>query len=166
MTLQHVDPSAPTGVVRRGYVAFLRTPPGRWVAINIAARVDPWLLRRSNGRVGMALMLPSALLATTGAKSGAPRECTVLYFHDGADVILAASSYGRDAHPAWYHNLVAHPDCSLGGERFTAAVIDDAAGQDRAWGLADQLYAGFADYRRRGAAAGRTIPLLRLTSAA
>ena len=35
-----------------------------------------------------------------------------------------------------------------------------------AWGLADQLYAGFADYRRRAAGAGRTIPLLRLAAVA
>ncbi len=163
MALTHVDPaSITTNPVHRAYVAFLRTPPGRWVAINIAPRVDPWLLRHTDGRLGMGLSLPSALLRTTGAKSGAPRECTVLYFHDGADVILIASSYGREAHPAWYHNLIAHPACALGDERFEAAQVQDAQEQARLWSMADRLYAGYADYRDRAGAVGRTIPLMRL----
>lgn len=164
MSLARVDPTVAGGPLRRAYVAFLRTPPGRWIAINVAARVDPWLLRRSGGRVGMGLMLPSALLQTTGAKSGAPRECTVLYFHDGGDVVLIASSYGRAAHPAWYHNLVAHPDCALGGDRFRAAQVGDEAERARLWDLADAVYGGYADYRERTAAVGRSIPIMRLTA--
>lgn len=163
MPLAHVDPSAPHGALHRGYIAFLRTPPGRWTAINVAARVDPWLLRRTGGRVGMGLMLPSALLETTGAKSGQPRACPVLYFHDGEDVILVGSSFGREKDPAWAHNLRAHPDCVLGDERFRAAVIEDEAERERVWGLADRVYPGYADYRVR--AAGRTIKLFRLTRA-
>ena len=163
MALRYVDPHKPGGVVKRAYTGFLRTAPGRWIAINVAAPIDPWLLRRTNGRLGMGLMLPNALLETTGAKSGAPRACSVVYFNDGADVVVVASSFGRDAHPAWYHNLVAHPDCVLGGDRFRAAEVDDEAERARLWALADRVYAGYADYRRRTAAVGRTIPLLRLS---
>lgn len=163
MALRHVDPDATPGLARRGYVAFLRTPPGRWVAINVAARVDPWLLPRTNGRIGMGLMLPNALLEATGAKSGLPRACPVLYFHDGADVILVASSFGREKDPAWSRNLKAHPACRLGGDAFTAAVVEDEAERDRIWGLADRVYPGYADYRARAGRVGRTIPLFRLT---
>lgn len=166
MALERVDPQRPHGIVRRAYSAFLRTAPGRWVAINVAAPVDPWLQRRTNGRVGMALMLPHALLQTTGAKSGQPRSCAVLYFHDGDDVVLIASSYGRERHPAWYHNLVAHPDCDLGGETFRAALVEEEAERARLWALADRVYLGFADYRARAGRAGRTIPILRLSPVA
>lgn len=163
MPLAHVDPMVTPGALRRGYVAFLRTPPGRWTAINIAARVDPWLLARSDGRVGMALMLPNALLEAKGAKSGAPRTCPVLYFHDGDDVILVASSFGREKDPAWSYNLKAHPDCRLGGESFTAALVPDEAERERLWALADRVYPGYADYRVRAGRVGRTIPIFRLT---
>jgi deazaflavin-dependent oxidoreductase (nitroreductase family) len=165
MPLTHVDPLATHGPLRRGYVAFLRTPPGRWTAINVAARVDPWLLRRTNGRVGMGLMLPSALLETTGAKSGQPRACPVLYFHDGDDAILVGSSFGREKDPAWAHNLRAHPDCVLGDEPFRAAVVEDEGERERIWNLADHVYPGYADYRARTAATGRVIKLFRLTPA-
>ena len=162
VSLAYVDPTADRSTFYRGYARFLQTPPGRWIAMNIAPRVDPWMLRHSNGRVGMGLVLTSALLESTGAKSGAPRACTVLYFHDGADVILIASSYGREAHPAWYHNLVTHPDCALGGERFRAALVTDAVDSERLWTLANGIYSGYDGYRERAGAAGRTIPQLRL----
>jgi len=163
--LKHVDPASTPGLARRGYVAFLRTRLGRWTGINIASRVDPWLLPRTNGRVGLGLMLPNALLEATGAKSGVTRACPVLYFHDGSDVILVASSFGREKDPAWSHNLMAHPQCRLGGDAFTAAVIEDAEARDRAWALADRVYPGYADYRVRAGKVGRTIPLFRLAPA-
>ena len=163
-TLPRVEPDAPSGALRRGYVAFLRTPPGRWTAMNVASRVDPWLLRKTKGRLGMGLMLPNALLETKGAKSGAPRANPVLYFHDGPDVVLVASSFGREKHPAWFHNLRAHPECTLGGQPFTASVIEGDEERARVWALADRVYPGYADYRKRVAGtSGRTIPLLRLT---
>jgi F420H(2)-dependent quinone reductase len=40
----------------------------------------------------MGLMLPSALLTTTWAKTGQPRTNPVFYFHDGRDVIVIASN--------------------------------------------------------------------------
>lgn len=165
MTLPHVDPHGTPGPVRRAYVAFLRTPPGRWTAINVAAHVDPWLLPKTGGRLGMGLMLPNALLETTGARSGQPRACPVLYFHDGDDVVLVASSFGREKDPAWSRNLRAHADCTLGGERFRAALVEDEGERERLWGLADKVYPGYADYRVRAGRIGRTIPLFRLARA-
>ena len=67
--------------------------------MNIAPKVDSWLLAATRGRLGMALMLPSALLTTTGAQTGQPRTNAVLYFHDGDDVILTASNYGTKNTP-------------------------------------------------------------------
>jgi deazaflavin-dependent oxidoreductase (nitroreductase family) len=81
--------------------------------MNVAPRVDPWLLAKTRGRLGMGLMLPSALLTTTGAKSRRWRTNAVLYFHDGPDVVVIASNYGTDKHPSWYHNLVAHPQVQI-----------------------------------------------------
>ena len=160
--LPRVEPTARQSLARRGYIAFLRTRVGRWTAINVAPKADPWLLAATKGRVGMGLMLPSALLTTTGAKSGLPRTNAVLYFHDGDDVVVIASSYGRDQHPAWYHNLKANPDVVIGGQPMVAAEVADEGERARLWGLADQVYPLFADYRARAAEVGRTIPVIRL----
>jgi len=145
----------------------MRTDQGRWFAINVAARVDPHLLRATRGYVGFGLMMPSANLTTTGAKSGAPRTATILYFTDGDDVILVASSFGRDKNPGWYHNLKAHPDATLEragrSGRYIATEVDDEAERTRLFGLVDQLYPGYADYRDRAGAIGRRIPIMRLS---
>ncbi len=163
MALKRIDPTEPHGPLRRAYSATMRTSAGRWFAINVASRADTFLLSHSRGRVGFALTMPSAVLEHTGAKSGAPRSNPILYFHDGDDVILVASSFGRDKHPAWYHNLKAHPDCKVGGEPFTATEVEDPVEQIRLFALAIEVYAGYADYKVRTDAMGRRIPIMRLT---
>ena len=50
-----------------------------WFSRLVAWRLDPLLLRLTGGRVGFALLLPSALLETTGAKT------CLLYTSDAAD---------------------------------------------------------------------------------
>ena len=66
--------------------------------------------------------VPSATLKSTGAKTGQVRETQIAYFHDGHDVIVIASNYGGDEHPAVVtYNLGAHPDCELGDEAFRAS---------------------------------------------
>ena len=125
-------------------------------------RLDPLLLRSTRSRVGMSLLLPSALLETTGARTGAPRANGVIYFHDGDDPILIASKLGLPEHPAWFHNLRAHPDVRLGGEPFRAEVVADAEERERLWAMAERVFPAFATYRARAAAAGRTVPIIRL----
>lgn len=167
--LPRVDPARDLTRPARAYASILRTPPGRWLAINVAARLDPHLLKLSRGRFGMGLMLPSALLTTTGAKSGQERVNTVLYFHDGEDVVVIASSFGRDKHPAWYHNLKAHPQVRIakdgGGEPRTAIEATDPDEYARLWAKALQIYPPYDDYRRRTEAIGRRIPIVRLVRA-
>ncbi|MCW3063688.1 MAG: hypothetical protein JWN32_860 [Solirubrobacterales bacterium] len=164
--LPRVDPDRPQSALARAYAAFGRTRTGRWVAINVAAPLDRPLMRYSRGRIGFGLMLPWAELTTRGAKSGADRTAAILYFHDAEDVIVIASSFGRDKHPAWYHNLRSHPECGLqrrgGGGRYVAEEVTDEAERDRLWAQGDKIYPGYADYRARVRAIGRKIPILRL----
>ena len=99
---------------------------------------------------------------TTGAKTGQPREVQLAYFHDGPDPILVASNYGGPKHPNWYYNLKAHPECQIGDERFVATEVIDPHEYTQLYGLAEQVYAGYGDYRVKAAAVGRQIPLFRL----
>lgn len=157
-----VDPHAPHGPVFGAYVWFLGTRVAAWLSMNVVWKVDPHLMRVTGGRVGLGLMLPTALLETRGARTGRLRRNGVIYFHDGEKVTIIASKLGAPEHPAWFHNARAHPDVTLGGQRFRAEVIDDEPTRTRLWALADCVFPPYATYRARAAGVGRTIPILQL----
>jgi hypothetical protein len=76
--LRYVDPERPRGLLSRSFARFSATRLGRLISTNVVWRLDPYLLRATRGRVGMGLMLPTALLETRGAKSGAVRRNAVI----------------------------------------------------------------------------------------
>jgi deazaflavin-dependent oxidoreductase (nitroreductase family) len=120
--------------------------------------------RANNGTVttngfGRSLIL----LHTLGAHSGAERVTPVLGRRSGDDWVVAASYAGAPSHPAWYHNLVAHPDTKI---ETPDGVIDVTASDitgpeyDAEWnGFVRQSHA-FAEYQEK--AGSRRIPLVRL----
>jgi deazaflavin-dependent oxidoreductase (nitroreductase family) len=134
-----------------------------WLSPRTAWKVDPILMRLTRGRVGSGLLLPTALLETRGARTGQVRRNGLIYFNDGDVVVVIASKLGMASHPSWYHNVVAHPDVTLGGRPFRAEVVTDEAERERLWALADRVFPPYAAYRRRAAASGRTIPIVRLS---
>jgi deazaflavin-dependent oxidoreductase (nitroreductase family) len=160
--LPHVDPLAPRGPLYRAYVRLLGTRLAAWLSAHVVWKVDPHLLRLTRGRLGMGLMLPTALLETRGARSGLARRNGVIYFHDGETAIVVASKLGAAEHPAWFHNVRAHPDVRLGGASFRAEAVEDEAERARLWHLADRVFPPYAAYRKRAGRTGRTIPLVRL----
>ena len=160
--LKYVDPNRPCGLFSRAYAALTTTRLGRFISAKVAWKVDPYLLRATRGRVGLGLVLPTALLETRGAKSGALRRNAVIYFHDGEQVTVIASKAGHERHPAWFHNLRAHPDVTLGGIPMRATVVSDDAERQRLWALADRVFAPYARYRRDAAKANRMIPIVQL----
>ncbi len=162
--LKYVDPTRPRGPFSRAFAALSATRPGRFLSNKVAWKVDPYLFRATRGRVGMALFLPTALLETRGAKSGAIRRNVVIYFHDADRVTIVASKAGAEKHPAWFHNLRANPDVVLSGTPMRATVVGDEDERRRLWALADRVFAPFAAYRRDAAKANRTIPIVQLTA--
>jgi deazaflavin-dependent oxidoreductase (nitroreductase family) len=165
--IPRIDPHRQRGPLGRAYVRFARSRFGRWLGINIATRIDPFLMRITGGRVTVALVVPVAMLTTRGARSGQERVNPIVYFNDAEDVVLVASSFGREKHPAWYHNIRANPDVSLrvGGHeaRFVGQQVEGPE-RERLWELACRVYPGYEDYRVR--ASHRQIPVLRLTPSA
>jgi deazaflavin-dependent oxidoreductase (nitroreductase family) len=125
--------------------------------------LDRVLLRVSRGRLRSTLTIPSGLLETTGARTGERRRHGVIYVRDGEDVVVAASLFGADHHPAWFHNLVAHPGVRFDGAPMRAQVVEDPAEQARLWSRLDNVLPAFATYREWASTAGRTIPVVRLT---
>lgn len=160
-----VDPRRPPSGLRELVTKAVLTRPGTWFYSHLAARVDPWLVRVSRGRVSSAAgMFPIVLLTARGARSGRPRTVPLLYFTDGEDVILMASRFGRPRFPAWYHNLKAHPDVQLEamGRRGDYRA-EEVEGEERArlYSLARGLYRGYGVYEERTSGI-RHVPVLRL----
>jgi deazaflavin-dependent oxidoreductase (nitroreductase family) len=162
--LKYVDPGRRPGPFSRAYAAFSNTRLGRFLSVHLVWKVDPYLMRVSRGRVGLDLTIPTALLETRGARTGALRRNVVIYFHDGDRVTIVASKLGYAKHPAWFHNLRAHPEVTLGGIPMRAEVVDDEAERQRLWTLADRVFAPYAAYRREATKVNRVIPIVQLTA--
>jgi deazaflavin-dependent oxidoreductase (nitroreductase family) len=161
-TLRRVGVGRRLGPLGRAYLALATTRYGRFISRHLFWKLDPVLLRLTRGRLSMALVVRTAVLETTGAKTGARRRNAVIYFHDDDDVVIAASNAGAANHPAWLHNLRANRDVLLNGAPMRATVITDDGERDRLWALADAVFPPFERYRRDAAMANRTIPLVQL----
>ena len=93
-----------------------------------------------------------------------PPANPVARFPDGEDAWLVVASAGGSAHhPAWYHNIAAHPDqvwIEFGGRqlRVTPAQLDGDA-RAQAWQRITQLQPRYAGYEQK---TDRAIPVIRL----
>lgn len=158
-----VDARREPGWFVRFYAAVAASRVARLLSRHVAWKLDPVLLRLTGGRVATTLVFPTAVLETDGARTGIRRRNAVIYFPDGEDAIIVASNAGSATHPAWYHNLRAHPDVVLGGTPRRASVVDDPAERRRLWTLADRVFPAYVPYRLAAGRAHRTIPIIRLT---
>ena len=126
------------------------------------------LFRLSNGRLlGRLEGTGVLILVTKGRKSGKPRSSPLLYFRfeESGELIIVASNYGRDRHPAWYLNITADPSVSVeaSGERFTAEARI-TQGEERT-ALYDRVVAANPRFGIYYAATDRQIPVVTLRRA-
>lgn len=103
------------------------------------------------------------LVHHTGARSGVERIAPVVALRTGDAWLIAASKAGAEDNPAWFHNLVAHPETELeapdeGIVAVTARVLEGAE-RDTAWATFTETYPGFRDYEAR---TSRVIPVVEL----
>ena len=57
--------------------------------------------------------VPLLVLTTIGARSRRPHATPMSYTRDGERIIVVAAAGGAPQHPAWYHNLIAHPEVTV-----------------------------------------------------
>jgi deazaflavin-dependent oxidoreductase (nitroreductase family) len=133
-----------------------------WPLLRRLTGAHTWLYRTSDGLVGHRLpwLPPMLLLDHVGAKSDVKRTTPLAYVDDGSDVVIVASKGGNPRHPAWYHNLRAHPDTAvqIGSERRDVhARVATPRERERLWPRAIETYGGYRGYQER---ATREIPLV------
>lgn len=149
----------------------LRALPGLgwviWLFSRALRPLDRGVFRISGGRstlVSLLTGLPVVMLTTTGARSGQVRTLPVLGIPDGDRIVVLASNWGQERHPAWYHNLRADPRASVTAGGLTTPVrASEAAGEerDRQWSRALEYYPVWRIYQSR--AGDRRIPIVVLT---
>jgi deazaflavin-dependent oxidoreductase (nitroreductase family) len=120
--------------------------------------------RANGGKVGgMFEGAPMVLVHHRGAKTGIERVTPLMCQVDGDVVHVFASKAGAPDHPAWYHNLRAHPDITIefGAETDVPvrAVELEGADRDRVWEQQKAAFPQFAEYETK---TSRTIPVIAL----
>jgi deazaflavin-dependent oxidoreductase (nitroreductase family) len=142
--------------------AFARTRVGGWLFITVFPAIDRWLIPRTKGRVRVAMGQPILLLHTRGAKSGQARQTPLLYTPHGTGFIVVASKAGAAHNPAWYHNVLAHPDAlavDVDGARIPVrARVAEEPERSELWQRVNDNYNGYETYAHR--AGDRVIPVV------
>lgn len=154
-------------IIQRTIKRLVGLAPIAWVLARTLHRLDQVVYDASQGRHTLSSLLtglPVVVLTTTGARSGQPRSVPLVPLLDGDRVVLIASDFGAPKHPAWYHNLRAHPQATVAYQGQAASYIArEAEGQEREqlWSrVVDQLGA-FGAYEKR--ARPRRIPVIVLS---
>ena len=105
------------------------------------------------------------LLHHRGARTGVERVSPLAGIRvDEGTWLLAASKGGAPENPAWFHNLLAHPEVEIetpdDGTVPVHATQLVGAERDAAWAAFTARSEGFRSYEQRTT---RTIPVLQLT---
>lgn len=140
---------------------------GAQVSARVMHHLDKLVLKVSNGRSTAASLLTGLQIltvTTTGAKSGLPRTMPLVAvpFEDDRLVIIA-SNWGQQKNPAWYYNILAHPEVTVTRDgRSQTYLARETEGDERTacWQAAVETYPGYPAYERR---TSRRIPVILLT---
>lgn len=102
------------------------------------------------------------ILHTIGAKTGSPQVCPITYRKEEGIYYVFASAAGNPRNPAWYHNLVAHPDTVIEvGDAAIPVHATEIYGEERTE-IYDRHAAKYALFTTYLAKATRTIPVIAL----
>ena len=138
--------------------------PGSWAYSHTLHHIDRVLIKLSRGRLNAPRLftgLPMIQLTTIGAKTGKERTVPVLGLRDGEKWVVVASNWGKQRHPAWYHNLKANPEVTVTDRnRSTAYVAREASEDERQeyWPQAREMYVGYEVYEQRSG--DRDLPII------
>ena len=126
--------------------------------------VDRFVHRITGGRVVTSqLFVDSLVLTTIGRRSGEPREAPLACRREASGSwLVVGSNFGKEHHPAWTANLLAHPAATV-GYRGTAvpvrATLLDGDERERAWSALQRVWPIYDRYEDRS---GRTLRVFRL----
>jgi deazaflavin-dependent oxidoreductase (nitroreductase family) len=109
--------------------------------------------------------LPVVIITNRGVRSGKVRKTPVMRVEHDGRYAAVASQGGAPEHPAWYHNLRAHPHVQLqDGPAKWEMTAREVTGSERDqwWERAVAAYPPYAEYQRK---TSRVIPVFVLEPA-
>jgi deazaflavin-dependent oxidoreductase (nitroreductase family) len=119
--------------------------------------------RANGGKVGGPFEGKTLLLLhATGAKTGEEHVTPVAYIRDGRRYVIIASKAGAPTNPAWYYNLLAHPQVTIevGTDTLRAQVsVAPEPERTRLYARMTEYMPGFAEYQKKTT---RVIPVILL----
>ena len=115
--------------------------------------LDRVVQKVTGGRWNVARgVLPTLTLIHTGRKTGRSIRTPLTYVRSGAAYGVAATNWGREPHPSWSANLIAHPDITveIGGKTIPVrAKLLDSTEKNRLWSSFVDLWPAYAKYADR-----------------
>ncbi len=145
----------PPNGAQRAFWHVASSPAGAWTLARLAPPLDRLILERTGGQrslAGLVAGIPLITLVTTGARSGQRRHSPLLGIPFRGELAVIGTAFGQGSTPAWWHNLVAHPDVEVAYRgrsvqaRARAATAEEA---DEIWRAGRSIYAGYEVYARR-----------------
>jgi F420H(2)-dependent quinone reductase len=120
-----------------------------------------FLYRISRGAIGGKMAGQSVLLLNTvGRKSGKVYTTPLNYYRDQGNLVVVASNWGQDRHPAWFINLRHLPDATIQlKDRVIKVSARQAEGDEyeRLWCHVAQMNPFYTRYQQQ---TRRKIPLV------
>src|SRR4051795_1752801 len=132
-----------------------------------STRLHVALYRWSSGRIGGRLpgfpWVRIVLVDHVGVRTGKRRTSPLMCHQHAGVVAVAASKAGQPTHPAWFHNLMAHPDTMIqisAERRSVRARVASEQERSEWWPRLVAMYPGYEFFQRLAGA--RTIPVVLL----
>lgn len=140
-----------------GSKTFMRVGP------KVVPHVDRFLHKVSGGRIVMSGgLLPSLVLTTTGAKTGQRRTTPLATKPEGDSWYVVGSNFGRENHPAWTANLIAHPEAEVSFQGKTTPVLAHQLTAEEKAELWPRLVKFWPNYDVYVSRSGRDLRVFRL----
>ena len=128
--------------------------PPRWF-VRVAWKVHRAIYKVTGGRRGLWLPRPDkwgAMRVTTlGRRTGKKRSVILGYYEDGSNLVTMAMNGWGEGEPAWWLNLLAHPDATVvlaDGKRVVSAAAAQGAERERLWERWRELDDGVDGYAK------------------
>src|SRR5581483_4284986 len=151
------------GLIGRAVIKMAGSRTFMKVGPKIVPHMDRLLHKVTGGRVVMSAgMLPSLVLTTTGAKSGQRRTTPLATKPAGDSWYVVGSNFGREKHPAWTANLIAHPDAEVSFRGKTTQVRAHLLSAEEKAEIWPQLVAFWPNYDVYVERSGRDLRVFRL----
>jgi len=131
------------------------------ILIKLFMKINAFLIRLSNGRIGGKLGTQTILLLeTVGRKTGQPHMIPIAYFFHEGQYLIVESNWGKEKNADWYLNLLKNPQAKLtvNGKTIQVKAHDEKGDEyDRLWEFVTKKHPPYLNYQKMTT---RLIPIV------